>query len=184
MTAATFLHRAFKIGDSKDLVLNGQKITGLAAATANGDALRYEQIVGLYLALTGGTLSGSLAMGGQKITGLAAGTNNGDAVRFEQLSVIPTLCISGSYTGDGTANRAVAHGLGSIPKIVILHSNSSGVGIGVNMRGNILKFVGTTTAGQFVVTTTDSTNFYVGSAGDYPNSFNNSGALHSFTVIG
>lgn len=40
------------------IAMGGNKITGLAAATANGDALRYEQLNGLYLLLTGGTVSG------------------------------------------------------------------------------------------------------------------------------
>ncbi len=44
------------------LAMSGYKITGLAAATANGDALRYEQLVGAYLPLTGGTLTGDLTI--------------------------------------------------------------------------------------------------------------------------
>lgn len=46
---------------------NSNKITGLAAATANGDALRYEQLIGAYLLLSGGTMTGDLDMGGYDI---------------------------------------------------------------------------------------------------------------------
>ena len=38
------------------LNMNSNKVTGLAAASANGDALRYEQLIGVYLPLAGGTM--------------------------------------------------------------------------------------------------------------------------------
>jgi hypothetical protein len=44
--------------------MGSQKITGLAAGTANGDAIRYEQLIGQYLLLAGGTLSGDVATSG------------------------------------------------------------------------------------------------------------------------
>ena len=44
------------------LAMGANKITGLGAATANGDALRYEQLIGAYLPLTGGTLTGNLTI--------------------------------------------------------------------------------------------------------------------------
>lgn len=43
--------------------MNSQKITGLAAGTVAGDALRYEQLVGVYLPLAGGTMAGAIAHG-------------------------------------------------------------------------------------------------------------------------
>jgi hypothetical protein len=59
--------RRFRIGDSgatsyKPLAMNGNKVTGLAAGTANGDAVRYEQVIGQYLLLSGGTMTGVLNM--------------------------------------------------------------------------------------------------------------------------
>lgn len=47
---------------SGPIAMGSQKITGLAAGTANGDALRYEQLVGLYLLLTGGTVTGNVVV--------------------------------------------------------------------------------------------------------------------------
>lgn len=44
------------------LAAGGYKITGLAAGTTNGDALRYEQVIGQFLALSGGTLTGALLL--------------------------------------------------------------------------------------------------------------------------
>lgn len=44
--------------------MGGFKITGLGAATTNGDAVRYEQLFGIFLPLAGGTMAGSISMGG------------------------------------------------------------------------------------------------------------------------
>lgn len=76
-----------KAGDTMIGILNmgGNNVTGLPAATTNGDAVRYEQVINQYLLLTGGTMSGNLAMGDSKVTGLAAATGPGEAVRYEQL---------------------------------------------------------------------------------------------------
>ncbi len=67
------------------IAMGSNKVTGLAAATTNGDALRYEQLVGAYLLLTGGTMSGAIAMGANKITGLANGTAASDSASFGQI---------------------------------------------------------------------------------------------------
>lgn len=73
---------------SGNIAMGNNKVTGLAAASGNGEALRYEQVVGLYLLLTGGTMSGNIAMGGNKVTGLAEATAPGEAVRYEQLNTL------------------------------------------------------------------------------------------------
>lgn len=64
-----------------NIPLSGFKLTGLGAATTNGDALRYQQL------FTAGTVTllGELALGGFKVSGLGAATTAGDALRFEQL---------------------------------------------------------------------------------------------------
>lgn len=100
-----------KGGDSMSgaLAMGGNKITGLAAGTGNGDALRYEQVIGLYLLLTGGNLSGSLGMGGNKITNLAPATTNGDAVRFEQLPPFTSIIVDiGDWDMDSNATTTVS----------------------------------------------------------------------------
>jgi hypothetical protein len=61
------------------LAMGSQKITGLGAATAAGDAMSQSASDTRYLSKTGGTMSGPIAMGSQKITGLAAPTAAGDA---------------------------------------------------------------------------------------------------------
>ena len=83
-----------------NLVMNANKITGLGAATVNGDALRYEQLVGVYLPLAGGTMAGDIAMGGtQKLTGLVAGSGAGDSLRYEQVIGIFLPLSGGTMTG-------------------------------------------------------------------------------------
>lgn len=64
-------------------ITGSQKIVGVGAATASGDALVYGQANASLgnLSLT----SGDLAMGSNKITGLAAGTLASDAVNYQQL---------------------------------------------------------------------------------------------------
>lgn len=47
---------------SGNIVMGANKLTGLAAGSTNGDSLRYEQLIGQYLLLTGGTLSGALTI--------------------------------------------------------------------------------------------------------------------------
>lgn len=99
------------------IAMGNNKITGLSAATANGDALRYEQLIGLYLLLTGGTMSGNIAMGGNKVTGLAAATNPGEAVRYEQLPTLLSTTIQ-IGTWDMTSGiKNVAHGIADYQKI-------------------------------------------------------------------
>ena len=81
------------------IAMGSNKITGLAAGTTAGDAVRYEQA----LLLAGGTMAGNINANGNKVTGLAAASTNGDAVRYEQLTALgvysdwtPTLTASSS----------------------------------------------------------------------------------------
>ena len=62
-----------------NIAMGGNKVTGLGAGTANGDALRYEQLIGAYLPLAGGTMTGALlaAAGTAGAPGLAFDANTG-----------------------------------------------------------------------------------------------------------
>ena len=83
-----------------NIAMGGFNITGLAAATSNGQAVRYEQLFGQFLPLSGGTMSGVIAMGANKITGLAAGTANGDALRYEQVIGVFLALAGGTMAGN------------------------------------------------------------------------------------
>lgn len=121
--SATFLKADLSnIGTvANDLPMNSHKVTGLAAATGNGDALRYEQLIGLYLLLTGGTLSGALAMGTNKITGLGNGTAAQDAAAFGQLKYFQTV----QATGTSTTSTSSASFVDTVVSGTITPSNSS-----------------------------------------------------------
>jgi len=66
---------------------------------------------------------------------------------------------AGQYTGDDAADRAIPHGLGSIPATVLIWAMAQGythaLYAGVALIGR------TTTIGE-AVTAPDATNFYVG----------------------
>jgi hypothetical protein len=88
-----------------NIAMGGFKLTGLGAGTTNGDSLRYEQLIGLYLLLSGGTMSGPIAMGTSKITGLGNGSAAQDAAAFGQL-------ISNNIKGTTTNDNATAGNIG------------------------------------------------------------------------
>lgn len=75
---------------------------------------------------------------------------------------------SGAYTGDSTVNRAIAHSLGAIPKLVFIMRGASSYGWYREMSGVAAisyKYNGANDA--LAVTAPDATNFYVGNATSY-----------------
>jgi hypothetical protein len=105
MASATFSHRAFKIGDGKDIDLNGQNIV-----------------------------------------------NPG----------IPALA-HGTYTGNGTVDRAIAHGLGKIPHIVFVFNLSISQMMILDCVNSKYQALASGGFGQmYSVSAADATNFFVG----------------------
>jgi len=92
--------------------MGGFKLTGLAAGSANGDSVRYEQV----LRLVGGTMSGNIAMGTSKVTGLGAPTAVGDAARYEETIPDKRIFSVGTIANGGS----VSVNLGFRPKRVVL----------------------------------------------------------------
>ena len=96
---------------------------------------------------------------------------------------LPTINASGLYSGSAAANRAVPHGLGRVPKFVFI---TTLVGVAGGSQGVLINGIvscisrdnaaaalnGLTTQ---IVTAADATNFYVGNAADYQESFNTNG---------
>lgn len=69
-----------------EIAMNSNKVSGLAAASANNDALAYGQSAANLAGLTIDTAA--LVMSTQKITGLGAGTLDNDAIAFGQSGVV------------------------------------------------------------------------------------------------
>lgn len=96
-----------------NIAMGSNKVTGLAAGTTAGDAVRYEQA----LLLAGGTMAGNINANGNKVTGLAAATTNGDAVRYEQ-----ALLLAG-----GTMSGAIAMGGNKVTGLAAASANGDAV---------------------------------------------------------
>jgi len=140
-----------------NIAMGSNKVTGLAAATTNGDAVRYEQV----LLLAGGTMSGNINANGNKVTGLAAASTNGDAVRYEQLTALgvygtwsPTLTqgVSTVSTSGVTARYT------QIGKMVHAYYNATVSATGtfnaeITLTLPVTGLSGHTGIGQYVVTT-------------------------------
>lgn len=111
-----------------DIALGNNKITGLANATADADAVRRDQVLAAdaahvaapephanYVKLAGDTMSGILDMGNSKITSLGAPTANGDAATKQfvddEISALPAPFSGahGDLTGIGPDNHHVKY---------------------------------------------------------------------------
>ncbi len=156
-----------------------------AGGTMSGVLVFAAAQTGTYLLLAGGTMSGAIAMGTNKITGLGDPTLAQDAAT--RAYVLAQANASGSYTGTGAANKAVAHGLGSIPKIVMIFEVTDVPEMILEIWGGLALIrymkVGTTAVGTLAVTTPDSTNFYVGNATNYTNSANYLNRTYNWVAI-
>ena len=79
-----------------NLPMNGFKLTGLAAGTANGDSVRYEQATS-NVAITGGTISG-VELTSSSIDGTPVGAATPDTGSFTTVDCVD-LTVSGSISG-------------------------------------------------------------------------------------
>ncbi len=120
LTAVLALSQFLRVDGSRaltgDMSAGTHKITNLGAGiAASNDAARMADItaanllatilptlVSLFLASSGGAMTGDIQMGGHKITGLGAGTATGDATNWDQWML--TLHADGSVPATGTLN--------------------------------------------------------------------------------
>lgn len=91
---------------------------------------------------------------------------------------------SGSYTGDGAADRAIPHALGIIPKIVFIYSDIYYFRIMVGYAYILPNPLNASGASVRTITAPDITNFYVGNAGSYAESANLLNIPHYWVAIG
>lgn len=119
--------------------------------------------------------------------------NVGLLLMFQGAGVSPAgrwRVTSGSYTGDSTANRAIAHGQPITPKIVFIFNHTI-VGYFYVITTNLAaireyQLLGANNEGQeWAVTAMDADNFYVGNALNYQKSANvNTPETYYWVVIG
>lgn len=77
-----------------NLAAGGFKLTGLAAGSSNGDSLRYEQLIGVYLPLAGATVTGATtfsAAAGNPVHGTNTNDNAGAGYIGEYVSSWATV---------------------------------------------------------------------------------------------
>lgn len=99
-------------------------------------------------------------------------------------AAISTPITSGSFTGDSTANRAIAHGLGRVPRYFrIKDSTYSRFDITDTLNGYIT-MLNSGAQTQRTVTNMDATNAYVGNAAEYQESANFNGWNYFWVAIG
>jgi len=91
------------------IAMGSSKITGLAAATANGDALRYEQLVGVYLPLSGGSISGNIQFSSGSVSNLPiriSDSNNGFWGATNEFSAVVNASNRMAWTNGNTITYA------------------------------------------------------------------------------
>jgi alpha-D-ribose 1-methylphosphonate 5-triphosphate synthase subunit PhnI len=95
------------------------------------------------------------------------------------------LSSTGSYTGDGTANRAIPHGLGRIPKLVVVWRQAHGDWLNILQQGDNGYILAVAASTQYLhtVTAMTSTNFYVGNSVDYDRTANNNGFVYGWVAF-
>lgn len=127
-----------------------------------------------------------------------AGTANWEAISENASALIAThaglpnahhtktVATSGSYSGNDTANRAIAHGLGATPKLVIIITPESAFYWYRLVAGSDYVYCAGITSGGYMhaVTAMNGTNFYVGNATSYLQSANGSGYNFYWVAIG
>jgi len=87
---------------------------------------------------------------------------------------------SGSYTGDSSVNRAIPHGLGVTPRLILLSTSLGNSFYAINGTGTWIVCFG----GGGTVTTPNDTNFYVGNATNYAWTANLTATGYRWVAIG
>jgi len=118
---------------------------------------------------------------------LAHGTAN-KGIGFDGSGVPAEIAVSsvavavGTYTGDSTANRAIAHGLGVTPKYVTWVESGGQYVKMTNQDPGRIHY--DRSGSKHVVTAETSTNFYVGNATNYTQSANLTATTYRWVAIG
>lgn len=118
---------------------------------------------------------------------LDSGSDHTGTITQAQLPSGAVIINEGSYTGDDGVNRAVAHGLGRLPKVIIISSLTGGPLIAFIIAGQAKIFGFHSITGvlrPLDVAAPDSTYFYVGNATAIDSSMNADTYSYTFEVLG
>lgn len=117
-----------------NIPMGGFKFTGLAAGTAAGNSLRYEQ---LYTAVVA-----NIPMAGFKLTGLGAGSAAGESVRYEQLTsagqdggMTYLTSVAGTNTITATATPTPVYAIGQRFTGIAAATNTGAVTLNISSVG-------------------------------------------------
>lgn len=123
------------------------------------------------------------AMGGHNLSNLSS-------VGFADATVQTTAVkiVNGNYVGNASVNRVIPHGLGRVPKMVLIADITNYIHLLNPLFGASLLYAlisGASSAiGTIGVTAMDNTNFRVGNATSYPQSANANGVGYYWVAIG
>lgn len=92
----------------------------------------------------------------------------------------PGKSTNGTYTGNGAANRAVAHGLGKIPRVVFLYASGSAA---LWFISDQLAQIVYTANAAYAVTAMTASDFYVGNVASMGGSANDAGVVYYWEAI-
>jgi hypothetical protein len=116
---------------------------------------------------------------------LSSAADHTGLLAVSQLPALTALINTGTYVGDATTNKAIAHGLGRVPTIIFIWVAIAGTTWRwVHGLEAALHFLSDTSSQVFTVTIPDATYFYVGNPADYATSGNNSGSTYRWVAIG
>lgn len=92
-----------------------------------------------------------------------------------------TVARRGTYAGDGTANRAIAHGLGRVPSVIFVFNLSTASIIIQDAQSGTVEGDAGPLSQIYTVTVADITNFYIGFTTGFWG--NDAGTNFSFVAI-
>ena len=113
-------------------------------------------------------------------------THEADTTSIHGITDTSKLCVisTGTYTGDDSVNRAIAHGLGVVPKFVKIAASGALSPIIQIIEMGVIHFMDAVNYNNLSVTNPTTTNFYIGNATDYAHTANTNGATYSWVAFG
>jgi hypothetical protein len=102
----------------------------------------------------------------------------------KHLCVFPIKISSGTYTGDGTNNRAIPHSIGRKPKIVLILTSNRWFEIIDTHSDYVYYAVAGTFSREQMSQSINATNFYVGKAGKTAETANANAGIYYWVAIG